>query len=73
MREKAIRLMLALAVTLALAFGTREALASTGPGPVVGPPGGTCSEATCGYWCVTQAGANYGFCHNGNCLCRSGP
>jgi hypothetical protein len=73
MREKAIRLLLSLAVAVALGFGARQAVASPGPtGPLTGP-GGSCSEQTCDYWCVTQMGANYGFCLNGNCACRSGP
>jgi hypothetical protein len=76
MREKGIRLLLSVAVALALGFGARQALASPGPtGPLGpwGPPAGACSEGTCDYWCVTQAGANYGFCLSGNCVCRSGP
>jgi hypothetical protein len=74
MKETAIRLLLCAAVTGALGFGARQAFASpgpTGPGPI--GPGGTCNEQTCDYWCVTQAGANYGFCLNGTCVCRSGP
>lgn len=70
MRQTAIRLLLCAAVTAALGFGARQALASSGPG--IGPSG-PCNEATCDYWCVTQAGANYGFCLSGNCVCRSGP
>ncbi|HEX6039339.1 hypothetical protein [Longimicrobium sp.] len=71
MREKAIRLLLSLAVAVALGFGARQAFAS--PGPTGPGTGGSCSEGTCDYWCVTQAGANYGFCLNGTCVCRSGP
>lgn len=70
MREKAIRLLLSLAIAVALGFGARQAFAS--PGPIIGP-GGACNEGTCDYYCVTQAGANYGFCLNGTCVCRSGP
>lgn len=70
MRQTAIRLLLCAAVTGALGFGARQALAS--PGPIIGP-GGSCNEGTCDYWCITQAGANYGFCLNGTCTCRSGP
>ena len=69
MRETAIRLLLGTAVMAALGFGAQQALAS--PGPVTGP-GGACNEQTCDYWCVTH-GANYGFCLNGTCVCRSGP
>jgi hypothetical protein len=72
MRETAIRLLLSAAVTVALAFGARQAFASPGPGPGTGP-GGACNEQTCDYWCITQMGANYGFCLNGTCVCRSGP
>jgi hypothetical protein len=70
MRATAIRLLLCAAVTLALGFGARQALASPGP---TGPGSGSCSEQTCDYWCITQMGANYGFCFNGTCTCRSGP
>ncbi len=70
MREKAIRLLLSLMVTLALAFGTRQAFATAAPLPGSGS-GVSCS--TCDYWCVTQMGANYGFCLDGRCVCRSGP
>lgn len=70
MRETAIRRLLFAVVMVALGFGARQALAS--PGPIFGP-GGSCSEQTCDYWCVTQMGANYGFCLNGTCTCRSGP
>ena len=70
MRERTIRLLLCAVATLALCFGARQALAS--PGPVFGP-GGSCNEQTCDYWCITQMGANYGFCLNGTCVCRSGP
>lgn len=69
MRETAIRLLLCAAVTAALGFGTRQALASPGPGT---GPGGACNEQTCDYWCITH-GANYGFCLSGTCVCRSGP
>lgn len=74
MRESAMRLLLSAAVMVALGFGARQALASpgpTGPGPL--GPGGACNEATCDYWCVTQAGANVGFCLNGTCVCRNVP
>jgi hypothetical protein len=72
MRQTAIRLLLCAAVTVALGFGAREAFASPEPTSPFGP-GGTCYGPTCDYWCVTQAGANYGFCLSGNCVCRSGP
>lgn len=71
MRETAIRLLLCAAVTLSLGFGARQALASPGPGPSSAGP--ACDEQKCDYWCVTQMGANYGFCLNGTCVCRSGP
>jgi hypothetical protein len=71
MRAKAIRLLLCTAFTAALGFGAQQALASPGPGP--GGPGGACYGPTCDYWCITQMGANYGFCLNGTCVCRSGP
>lgn len=70
MRTTAIRMMLCAAVAAALGFGARQAIAA--PGPDLGP-GGACNEQTCDYWCVTQMGANYGFCLSGNCVCRSGP
>ena len=71
MKQTAIRLLLGVAVTVALGFGAQQALASaTGPGPI----GGSCGTPnTCDYWCVTQAGANYGTCINGTCYCRTGP
>lgn len=71
MRETAIRLLMCAAVTAALGFGARQALAS----PSVGPgPGGSCGiPNTCDYWCVTQMGANYGTCIDGRCFCRNGP
>jgi hypothetical protein len=72
MRETTVRLLLCAAVTVALGFGARQALASTGSGPGFGP-GGVCYGPTCDYWCVTEAGANYGFCLNGTCVCRNGP
>jgi hypothetical protein len=68
MRDKAMRLLLSLAVTLALGFGARQAFATAAP-----LPGSGVSCSTCDYWCVTQMGANYGFCLNGRCVCRSGP
>jgi hypothetical protein len=71
MQGTAIRLLLCGAVTVALGFGARQALAS--PGPTGPGTGGSCNEQTCDYWCVTQMGANYGFCLNGTCVCRSGP
>jgi hypothetical protein len=72
MREKAIRLVLSVAVALALGFGARQAFATASPGPGTGP-GGACYGPTCDYWCITQMGANYGFCLDGRCVCRSGP
>lgn len=71
MRETAIRLLLCAAVTLALGFGARQALASPGPSPSGAGP--ACDEQKCDYRCITQMGANYGFCLNGTCVCRSGP
>ena len=68
MREKAIRIVLGVAVAVALGFGARSALAS--PGPTGIGPG--CDEQACDYYCITH-GANYGFCFNGQCVCRSGP
>ena len=68
MREKAIRVVLGAIMAAVLAFGAREALAS--PQPVSAGP--ACDEQKCDYYCITH-GANYGFCLNGTCVCRSGP
>ena len=69
MREKAMRVVLGAVIAAALAFGTREAFASVPQGAAAGPG---CDEQTCDYYCITH-GANYGFCLNGQCVCRSGP
>jgi hypothetical protein len=69
MREKTIRVVLGAVMAAVLAFGTREALASV---PASAPASPACDEQKCDYYCITH-GANYGFCLNGTCVCRSGP
>lgn len=71
MREKAIRLLMSLAVMAALGFGAKQAFATNSPLP--GYPGGACYGPTCDYYCVTTMKTNVGFCLNGTCVCRNVP